>query len=51
MTSLTKYYYCVGALGGSDAAQIVDLIKFPQDKLPYESIKERLTKLYTLNPF
>ena len=46
--SLTKFYYCVTALG---RAEVVDLIEFPPDELPYESLKERLTKLHTLNPF
>ena len=44
--SLPKFYYCVGALGRSDAAQIVDLIKFCPDEQPNES----LTELHTLNP-
>ena len=49
--SETKFYYCVAALGHADAAQVVDLIEYPPDELPYESLKERLTELYTLNPF
>ena len=49
--SLTKFYYCFAALGHADVAQVVDLIKYPPDELPYESLKERLTKLHTLNPF
>ena len=51
MSSLTQFYYCVRALGWSDAAQIVNLIGFPQDKLPYEFLKECFTELHTLNPF
>ena len=50
-SSLTKFYYCVGALGCADTAQIVDLIEFTLDLLPYQSLKERLTKLHTHNPF
>ena len=50
-TSLTKFYYCVGALNRADAAQVVDLIKFPPEEEPHESLKERLTELCTLNPF
>ena len=49
--SLTKLYYCVAALGPADIAQLVDLLKFPPDNLPYESFRECLTKLHTLNPF
>ena len=49
--SKTKFYYCVAALGSADAAQVVDLIEYPQDELPYESLKEHLTELHTLNPF
>ena len=33
--SLTKFYYCVTALGHAGAAQVVDLIEFPPDRLPY----------------
>ena len=43
-----QFYYCVAALGRADAAQVVDLIKFPPDELPYESLKEYLTELHTL---
>ena len=58
--SLTKFYFCVAALGHADAAQVVDLIEYPPDEdlienpyyeLPYESLRERLTELHTLNPF
>ena len=49
--SLTKFYFCTAALGCADTAQVVDLIEFPSDELPYESLKERLTKLHALNPF
>ena len=49
--SETKFCYCVAALGRVDAAQVVDLIVYPPNELPYESLKERLTELYTLNPF
>ena len=49
--SLTKFYYCIAALGKADAAQVVDLIKCPPEELPYESLKELLTELHTLNPF
>ena len=49
--SLTKFYYCIAALGRADAAQVVDLIKFPPEELPYQSLKEPLNKLHTLNPF
>ena len=31
--SLTKFYYCVTALGRADAAQVLDFIKFPLDDL------------------
>ena len=50
-TSLTKFYYFLGALGCLDAAQIMNLIEFPPDLLHYESLKEHLTQLHTLNPF
>ena len=49
--SLTKFYYCDAALGHADTAQIVDLIEFPPDELPSESLRERLTALHALNPF
>ena len=49
--SLTKFYYCVAALGRADAAQVVDLIEYCPDELPYESLRELLTKLHSLNPF
>ena len=49
--SLTRFYFCVAALGHADASQVVNLIEFPLDKLPYESLKERLTQLHILNPF
>ena len=32
--SLTKFYYCVAALGRADAAQVVDLIEYPPEELP-----------------
>ena len=48
---LTKFYYCVVALGGADTAQVIDLIEYFQYELPYESLRECLTKLHTLNPF
>ena len=32
--SLTKFYYCIAALGRAGRAPIVDLIKFPSDELP-----------------
>ena len=38
-------------LGHADAAQEGDLIEFPPDELPYESLKECLTELHILNPF
>ena len=41
----------MGALSWSDAAQIVNLIKFLPDEVPYQSLKECLTKLHTLNLF
>ena len=49
--SLTKFYYSVAALGHADPAQVVDLIEFPPDKFPYESLKEHLTELHNLNSF
>ena len=45
-SSLTKIYYCV-----ADADLVVDLIEYPPDELPYESLRECLTKVHTLNPF
>ena len=48
---LTKFYYCVAALGKADSAQVVDLLECPPEELPYESLKERFTELHTLNPF
>ena len=50
-SSLTKIYYCVEALNHADAAQVVDLIEFPPEENPYESLKEQLRELHTLNPF
>ena len=50
-SSLTKFFYCVEALNHADAAQVVGLIEFPPEENPYESLKECLTELYTLNPF
>ena len=41
--SLIKFYYCIAALGRADAAQVVDLIEYPPDELPYESLRELLT--------
>ena len=38
------------ALNSTDSAQILDLIEFPPED-PYESFKEHLTELHTLNPF
>ena len=49
--SETKFYYCAAALGRTDTALVVYLIKYLPDQLPYESLEERLTELYTLNPF
>ena len=49
--SLTKFYYCVAAQGRAYVAQVVDLIEYPPDELPYESLRERLNKLHILNPF
>ena len=48
---LTKFNFCVAALGLVDAAQVVDLIEYAPDELPYESLREPLTELQTLNPF
>ena len=44
-------YCCIIALGHADAAQVVDLIEYPPDELPYVSLRECLTELHTLNPF
>ena len=35
----------------ADTTWDVDLIEFPPDKNPYESLKEPLTELHTLNLF
>ena len=39
-SSLTKFYYCVGALNRADAAQVVDFIEFPLEENSYESLKD-----------
>ena len=49
--SLTEFYYCVTALGHADTAQIVDLIEYPPNELPYESLRDCLTTPHTLTPF
>ena len=49
--SLIKFYYCVAALGCTDAAHVVDLIKYPPDVLPYETLREHLTKLHRYQAF
>ena len=36
--SETKFYYCVAALGRADTAQVVDLIEYPPNDLPNESL-------------
>ena len=50
-SSLTKFYFSVAALNRTDAAQVVDLIKDPPEEELYESLKQRLTELHSLNPF
>ena len=49
--SLTKFNYFVADLGRADTAQVVDLIEYSPDELLYESLREYLNKLHTLNPF
>ena len=50
-SSVTKFYYCVAVLNRADAVQVVDLIEDPLEDKPYESLKQRLTKLHTMKPF
>ena len=50
-STLTKFYYCVASLNHADAAQVFDLIEDPPKDEPYESLKQHLTELHTLNPF
>ena len=50
-SSLTKFYYCVGALNHANASQVVDLIEFSPEENPYKFLMEHLTELHTLNPF
>ena len=50
-SSVTMLYYCVAALNHADAVQLVDLIEDPPKDKPYESLKQHLTELHTLNPF
>ena len=46
-SSLTKFYYWVADLNKADAPQVVDLIEYPPEEEPHESLKARLTKLHT----
>ena len=50
-SSVTKFYYCVAALNSAYATQVVDLIEDPPEDGPYESLKQYITELHTLNPF
>ena len=50
-SSVTKFYYCVAALNHADAAQVVDLIEDPPKDQPYDSLKQCLTELHTVNTF
>ena len=44
--SSTKFYYCVSSFN-----QVLDLIKSPPAAGPYEALKNRLLKLFTLEDF
>ena len=50
-SSKTKFYHAVAVLPQDVASQILDLIRAPPTSEPYEVLRERLIKLYTLNDY
>ena len=49
--SKTKFYHAVAVLPQKVAAQILDLIRAPPARTPYEVLKDRLITLYSLNDY
>ena len=47
-SSRVKFYHAVSVLPQDVASQILDLIRAPPASEPYEFLRERLIKLYTL---
>ena len=47
----TKFYHAVAVLPQKVAAQILDLIRAPPARTPYEVLKDRLITLYSLNDY
>ena len=50
-SSSMKFYYCVSAFNQDTANQVLDLIKSPPAAGPYEALKNRLLKLFTLDDY
>ena len=49
--SSTKFYYCVSSFNQETANQVLDLTKSPPSDKPYDALKRRLLKLFTLDDF
>ena len=49
--SKTKFYHAVTVLPQEDASHILDLIRAPPARHPYEVLRECLITLYTLNNY
>ena len=50
-SSKTKFYHAVAVLPQEVASQILDLIRAPPLGDPYEVLRDRLVRLYTLNDY
>ena len=50
-SSRTKYFHLVGSLNQSTARQLADLIRHPPQENPYEVLKARMLKLFTLSDY
>ena len=49
--SKTKFYHAVAALPQDVAGQVLDLIRSPPKDDPYQVLRDRLVRLYTLNEY
>ena len=49
--SKTKFYHVVAVLPQDVSIQILDLIRAPPTRIPYEVLKDRVITLYSLNDY
>ena len=50
-SSRSKFYHAVAALPQDVAGQVLDLIRSPPKDDPYQVLRDRLVRLYTLNDY